>query len=84
MNVMQTLLNAVFRCFHRHLTRPITSPAIPKRTYVVCLDCGKQFAYDLNAMRIGVNARGSKYQRLPLSPAVGAPAISNEGTKPKR
>ena len=23
------------------------------RTYVVCLDCGKQFAYDLQEMRVG-------------------------------
>jgi len=23
------------------------------QTYVVCLDCGKQFAYDLNTMHIG-------------------------------
>lgn len=23
-------------------------------TYVVCLDCGKEFAYDWNAMRVGV------------------------------
>lgn len=32
-------------------------------TYVVCLECGKQFTYDLNDMRIG--------KPIPISPTVG-------------
>ncbi len=55
--MIDTILNLLFRCSHRHLTRPVT----PVRkhgephggTYVVCLDCGKQFAYDLDLMRVG-------------------------------
>jgi hypothetical protein len=42
---------------HRRLTRPfapITKVGQPhSQSYVVCLDCGKQFEYDLNEMRIG-------------------------------
>ena len=54
---IDTLLNLLFRCSHRRLTRPvapITKAGQPhSQSYVVCLDCGKQFEYDLNEMRIG-------------------------------
>jgi hypothetical protein len=33
---------------------PVSKAGVPHgETYVVCLDCGKQFAYDLSQMRIG-------------------------------
>jgi hypothetical protein len=55
--VLDTVLDLVFRCAHRHLTRPFTplsEQGLPHgETYVVCLDCTKQFAYDLKEMRIG-------------------------------
>lgn len=55
--MIDTLLNLLFRCGHRRLTRPVTpvsKAGVPHgETYVVCLDCGKQFAYDLTEMRIG-------------------------------
>jgi hypothetical protein len=55
--MMDTVLNLMFRCSHRHLTRPVTpvrKQGEPQGgTYVVCLDCGKQFAYDLDRMRVG-------------------------------
>jgi hypothetical protein len=58
MTVIDTVLHLLFRCGHRHFTRPFTPLAkngIPHReTYVVCLDCTKQFAYDLNEMQIGM------------------------------
>jgi hypothetical protein len=57
MIVIDTVLNLLFGCAHRHLTRPFTpmgEEGVPRReTYVVCLDCTKQFAYDLKEMRIG-------------------------------
>jgi len=57
MNVLDTVLHLLFRCAHRHLTRPFTplgEEGIPRReSYVVCLDCTKQFTYDLKEMRIG-------------------------------
>ena len=55
--MIDTLLNLVFRCAHRRLTRPVTP--VPRGdsshigTYVVCLDCGKQFSYDPKEMRLG-------------------------------
>ena len=55
--MIDTLLNLLFRCSHRRLTRPvapITKAGQPhSQSYVVCLDCGKQFEYDLNLMRMG-------------------------------
>jgi len=55
--MIDTVLNLVFRCPHRRLTRPVTpvsKAGVPHGdTYVVCLDCGKQFAYDLKEMRVG-------------------------------
>ena len=55
--MIDSVLNLLFRCSHRRLTRPVTpaskAGAAHGQTYVVCLDCGKQFAYDLQEMRIG-------------------------------
>jgi len=55
--MIDTLLNLVFRCSHRRLTRPVTpvsKAGVPHgATYVVCLDCGKQFSYDMNKMKVG-------------------------------
>lgn len=55
--MIDSLANLLFRCSHRRLTRPVTpvskSGAPDGRTYVVCLDCGKQFPYDLVEMRVG-------------------------------
>ena len=56
-SMIDSLINLVFRCPHRRLTRPVTP--VSRRgepsgdTYVVCLDCGKQFSYDWEKMRIG-------------------------------
>lgn len=51
------LLNYLFRCRHRRLTRPMT-PLNDKRmpegdAYVVCCECGTRFAYDTREMRLG-------------------------------
>jgi hypothetical protein len=55
--MIDTVLNLLFRCPHRRLTRPvapITKAGQPhSQSYVVCLDCGKQFEYDLSQMRMG-------------------------------
>ena len=55
--MIDTITNLLFRCSHRRLTRPL-SPVTKAgtahgATYVVCLDCGKQFSYDVNEMKIG-------------------------------
>ena len=57
--MLNYLWNAFLGCAHRRTTFPITparkagfSPA-RHGTYVVCLDCGKEFGYDWAEMRIG-------------------------------
>jgi len=61
--VIDNLLNLLFRCRHRRLSRPIAPVAKPGTArlapYVVCLDCGKQFGYDLERMRMGKAIRGA-------------------------
>src|SRR5581483_7432535 len=57
MTVIDTVLHLLFRCAHRHITRPFTplgEAGVPRHeSNVVCLDCTRQFTYDLNEMRIG-------------------------------
>ena len=52
-----SIFERLLGCSHRRLTRPITPLSKPGQpgaeTYVVCLDCGKQFSYDLLEMRVG-------------------------------
>jgi hypothetical protein len=54
--LVESVLCVVFRCSHKHLTRPIT-PRGPARsdvdrTYVVCLDCGTALSYSWEEMRV--------------------------------
>ena len=50
----------IFGCSHRHTSFPITvrrstgngKHSVSAETYVVCLDCGKRFAYDWAEMRV--------------------------------
>jgi hypothetical protein len=55
--MLGSVYDHLFGCTHRHLTRPITrvsKPGVPAgETCVVCLDCGKQFLYDWDHMRLG-------------------------------
>jgi hypothetical protein len=49
-----------FGCWHKNYSFPITTRAGQRRTgaaittgtYVVCLDCGKEFAYDWKQMKV--------------------------------
>ncbi len=57
---MFKLLDVLFGCAHRRFTFPITVRAAKRRseaaaltgTYVVCLDCGREFAYDWRQMKV--------------------------------
>jgi hypothetical protein len=61
--MLHSIFNSLFGCSHQRTTFPITparrnaglsAPAATRNnTYVVCLDCGKEFAYDWQSMRIG-------------------------------
>jgi len=53
------LLDRVFGCWHSHYSFPITVKNGGRRrtpatngTYVVCLDCGKELAYDWHEMKV--------------------------------
>lgn len=58
-SMLQTIVNAVFGCPHRRTTFPLTparrngAPGTRHSTYVVCLDCGKEFDYNWEEMRKG-------------------------------
>jgi hypothetical protein len=75
-NQTEVLLN-IFDCRHKRMTRPITpikkTNGPEAATYVVCLDCGRQFVYDLQTMRVGA--------RVPASPATGV--LDSESPKRK-
>ncbi len=55
-----SLFDLMFGCSHKHRSFPITvrgklrrSPAASiTGTYVVCLDCGHEFPYDWNEMKV--------------------------------
>jgi hypothetical protein len=54
-----SLVNLLFGCWHKHYSFPITArgsrrsqAAAVTGTYVVCLDCGKEFPYDWQEMKI--------------------------------
>jgi hypothetical protein len=55
--MLHQVINLFLGCRHRQITRPITPVHKPNSepgvTYVVCLECGKQFHYDLMTMSIG-------------------------------
>jgi hypothetical protein len=61
--MLNGVMNVLFGCAHRRTTFPITparkagfSPVTSGArhgTYVVCLDCGKEFGYNWSEMRVG-------------------------------
>lgn len=58
------VFDMLFGCWHKNYSFPITAKgdrrsapaARATGTYVVCLDCGKEFAYDWQAMKVVENA----------------------------
>jgi hypothetical protein len=54
------LFDMMFGCSHKRCSFPITVRGKQRRipaasltgTYVVCLDCGQEFAYDWNEMKL--------------------------------
>ena len=57
---MTQILDYLFGCWHKRCSFPITTkPGQPRTeaasvtgTYVVCLDCGKEFPYDWREMKV--------------------------------
>jgi hypothetical protein len=57
--MLNSLIGFMFGCSHSKTTFPMT-PSLKARlagvrrgTYIVCLDCGKEFDYDWKEMRVG-------------------------------
>jgi hypothetical protein len=62
--MFSSLVEALFGCLHRNYSFPLTTrgkrrtgAATATGTYVVCLDCGKEFAYDWQQMKVLSGAR---------------------------
>ena len=53
---MRHFISSLFGCAHRRCTFPITATKTaekrPATTYIVCLDCGQEFSYDWERMKI--------------------------------
>ena len=55
-----SLFDFVFGCSHKRCSFPMSTRGAKRRspaayltgTYVVCLDCGKEFPYDWKAMKV--------------------------------
>lgn len=56
--MMTSLVDLFFGCWHKNYSFPITSKNKRSEasritgTYVVCLDCGREFAYDWKTMKV--------------------------------
>jgi hypothetical protein len=64
--MLKSILESIFGCAHRTTTFPLT-PRRKRNTYVVCLDCGREFGYDWNAMRIGEPVPASHATMIPAT-----------------
>ena len=77
--MFQSILNSMFGCSHQRTTFPQTpgrksaghpAPGATRNaTYVVCLECGKEFAYDWNQMHVGQPVAARVPVTAPLVPA---------------
>ena len=56
--MLRALVAALFRCSHREITFPMTPRRTPgtkglrTKPYVACLDCGQEFEYDWQEMKV--------------------------------
>jgi predicted transcriptional regulator len=59
---------SLFGCAHQRCTFPITAKRLGatlpeskacRNTYIVCLDCGKEFSYDWQRMKVGAAAKSA-------------------------
>ena len=58
--MVEKFIDVLFGCWHNNYSFPITVRPGSRRsraasltgTYVVCLDCGKEFAYDWQEMKV--------------------------------
>jgi len=73
-----SLFDLVFGCSHKRCSFPMTTRGAKRRTpaaaitgtYVVCLDCGKEFPYDWKTMKV---LRSKDVQANTATPVVVGP-----------
>jgi len=73
-----SLFELVFGCSHKRCSFPMSTRGAKRRspaasvtgTYVVCLDCGKEFPYDWKAMKV---LRNKDLEQRAASPVVVGP-----------
>ncbi len=78
--MLAKLFDAVFGCWHSHYSFPITIRPGSRRsqaasltgTYVVCLDCGKEFAYDWKTMKLLTSSTQDGHRVRALAPKQAA------------
>lgn len=68
---MLGFLDILFGCYHKNISFPLTKKrgqlsraAALTGTYVVCLDCGKEFAYDWKEMKV-IDSKTGSFEGLP-------------------
>jgi hypothetical protein len=70
--MVDKFINALFGCWHSHYSFPITvRPGVRRNkaaaltgTYVVCLECGKEFPYSWEEMKVvDPNGKGASAMR---------------------
>jgi len=71
-----SLFDLVFGCWHKRCTFPITVRGKLRRsaagasvtgTYVVCLDCGREFPYDWSQMKMLVSKPHTPWTAEPVT-----------------
>lgn len=80
--MMINLLDMLFGCWHNNYSFPISTRSGQRRseaaqatgTYVVCLDCGKEFGYDWKQMKVVNGLRPSTSMVEASSPLVSKQA----------
>jgi hypothetical protein len=85
--VINDIVNLLlFRCTHKHLTRPMsprTKPGSPLGpVHVVCLDCGSEFEYDWVKMRMGKPITNAAPVRVRTNPAEAWAPVNQPGHSP--
>lgn len=75
------MFDMLFGCWHKRYSFPITTKkgstplneaARVTGTYVVCLDCGKEFPYDWSKMKVvTAEAEEVRTERIATRPATG-------------
>lgn len=73
-----------FGCFHKKTTLPMTlsqcgvNGEISQRTYVTCLTCGEELAYNWDKMRMEGRSTREVPPRLPMPPLVPVTRINRQ------